>query len=185
MARQQVLRYLLRRDLRVADNPILHEISKLHLQSHTPFTYLLPIYVFSTQQIEVSGFLSSENQRSPYPEARSQVGGFWRCGHHRAKFLAESVWDVKKELERVGSGLVIRVGMLGDVVQQTIDAFRETDHQTEVTGLWMTDEEGVEEKREMRQVRRIVEGEGKDFKLWQDEKYFVDEYGHFPVDEHL
>lgn len=175
MARQQVLVYLLRRDLRLTDNPIFHEISRLHVQSHTPFTHLLPIYVFPAQQIEISGFLGSDSQRSPYKEARSQVSGFWRCGHHRAKFIAESVWDVKGNLERLGSGLVIRVGMLADVVQQTMEAFQGEDQQAEITGVYMTDEEGVEEKREMRQVKSIVERAGKQFRLWKDEKYLVDE----------
>ncbi len=208
---QRILIYLLRRDLRIADNPILHEISKLHSQSHAPFTHLLPLYVFPAQQVEVSGFLSSEPQgppapqtledhakaedgsrdsagssktiagfealaisqpRSPYPEARSQVGGFWRCGHHRAKFLAESVWDVKKGFENLGSGLEIRVGMVGDVVRTVLDGYKDG----EITGLWMTEEEGVEEKREEKSVRREVEKRGAKFRLWKDEKYFVDEY---------
>lgn len=117
-----------------------------------------------TQQVETSGFLKS-GETSPYPEARSDVGKYWRCGHHRATFLAESVWDVKKDLEKVGSGLDIRAGMLGDVIKQVFDSFKDD----EVTGLWMTDEEGVEEKREERDVRKVVEGRGKSFKLWKDE----------------
>lgn len=87
--------------------------------------------------------------------------------------MAESVWDVKKSLERVGSGLEVRVGLLHDVVRQVLDGFK--DGGDEVTGLWMTEEEGVEEKREERAVRRELEKEGKEFKLWTDEKYFVDE----------
>lgn len=168
----RILIYLLRRDLRFSDNPILHEISKLGSQSHAPFTHLLPLYVFPAQQIEVSGFLRP-GERSPYPEARSQVGKFWRCGHHRVKFLAESVWDVKKSLENIGSGLEIRVGMLQDVVRQVLDGFKDGD--AEVMGLWMTAEPGVEEKREERAVRKEVERHDKQFKLWADEKYFVDE----------
>lgn len=116
--------------------------------------------------------LSIAQPRSPYPEARSQVGGFWRCGHHRAKFLAESVWDVKKGLENLGSGLEIRVGMVGDVVRAVLDGYKDG----EITGLWMTEEEGVEEKREERSVRKEVEKRGAKFRIWKDEKYFVDEY---------
>lgn len=55
--------------------------------------------------------------------------------------------------------------MLGDVVKHIFDHFKED----EITGLWMTDEEGVEEKREEKQVRSVVEGRGKVFKLWKDE----------------
>lgn len=168
----RVLIYLLRRDLRLSDNPIFNEIAKLNSQSQKPFTHLLPLYVFPAQQIEVSGFLKN-GQRSPYPQARSHVGNFWRCGHPRAKFTAESVFDLRKSLEKVGSGLEIRVGMLQDVVKQVMDGFQQSGD--EVHGLWMTEEVGVEEKREERAIRREVEGRGKEFKVWIDEKYFVDE----------
>ncbi|KAL8696981.1 MAG: hypothetical protein Q9224_002520, partial [Gallowayella concinna] len=173
MSSPRVLIYLLRRDLRVADNPILHDIAKITQQSQHPFTHFLPIYVFAAQQIEVSGFLSSDSERSPFPEARSPAGGFWRCGPHRAKFLAESVWDVKKCLNNVGSSLVIRVGMVGQVIKEMLDAFKQAN--TQVTGIWMTEEEGVEEKREERDVREAAERAQAEFKLWTDEKYYVDD----------
>ena len=174
MSTPRVLIYLLRRDLRLADNPILNDIGKTFQQSQQPYTHLLPVYVFAAQQIEVSGFLTSDSDRSPFPEARSNAGGFWRCGHHRAKFLAESVWDLKKSLDGVGSGLEIRVGMVGQVVKELLDAMKEA--KTEVTGVWMTSEEGVEEKREERDCRKAAKSAGTEFKLWTDEKYYIDEY---------
>ena len=174
MASNQVLIYLLRRDLRLADNPVFHEISKISSLSKRPFTHVLPLYVFPAQQIEVAGFLSSSELRSPYPEARSHTGAFWRCGTRRATFIAESIWDLKGALEGVGSGLTIRVGSVVDVIKDCLKGFRESDS-TEVFGLWMTGEEGVEEKREEQEVRRVLETEGKEFRLWADEKYLVDE----------
>ena len=175
----RVLIYLLRRDLRLADNPVFHEIARINAQSQKPFTHLLPVYVYPAQQVEVSGFLSSDEQRSPYPEARSAVGAFWRCGRFRSKFLAESVWDLKKDLESVGSGLEVRVGMLQDAVRSILDGFRERDD-VEVHGLWMTGEEGWEEKQEEKHVKRLLQQEDKEFKIWIDEKYFVHEYGCAP-----
>ena len=166
----RVLIYLLRRDLRLADNPIFHEIARLSNQSQKPFTHLLPVYVFPAEQIEISGF------RSPYIEARSEAGGFWRCGRLRAKFLAESVWELKKDLGRVGSGLEIRVGTLQDVVKSILDGFRER-NDVEVYGLWMTQEEGWEEKYQEKNAKQLMDQEDKEFKLWTDEKYFIDEYG--------
>ena len=82
------------------------------------------------------------------------------------------MWDVKKGFENLGSGLEIRVGMVGDVVRTVLDGYKDG----EITGLWMTEEEGVEEKREEKSVRREVEKRGAKFRLWKDEKYFVDEY---------
>ena len=174
MSSQRVLIYLLRRDLRLSDNPILHDISKSFQQSQRPYTHLLPIYVFSAQQVEVSGFLTSDTDRSPFPEARSNAAGFWRCGPRRAKFLAESVWELKKSMQGVESGLEIRVGMVGQVIKDLLDAFKQ--EKVEVVGVWMTEEEGVEEKREEADVKNAVEKAGTRFKLWIDEKYYVDEY---------
>lgn len=131
------------------------------------------MYVFAAQQVEVSGFLRSDSDPSPFPEARSKVGRFWRCGPHRARFLAESVWDLKNTLAEVGSGLEIRVGLVGQVIRELLLALKE--QKTEVAGVWMTAEEGVEEKQEERDVKRIAGETGTEFKVWVDEKYYVDE----------
>ena len=173
MSSPRVLIYLLRRDLRFTDNPILNDVSKTFQQSQHPYTHFLPVYVFAAQQIEVSGFLSSDTDRCPFPEARSNAAGFWRCGPHRSKFIAESVWDLKQSLENIGCGLEIRVGMTGQVIQDLLEGFKKEN--TKVMGVWMTDEEGVEEKREERDVKKAAEGAGTQFKLWTDEKYYVDE----------
>lgn len=65
--------------------------------------------------------------------------------------------------------------MVGDVIRDLLEGFKNSGS-TEVFGLWMTREEGVEEKREENEVRRAVEVEGKEFRLWIDEKYLIDEY---------
>jgi deoxyribodipyrimidine photo-lyase len=164
----------MRRDLRLSDNPIFHEVSRQLKQHQTSYTHLLPLYVFPAQQMEVSGFLNSPDARSPYREARSPAGGFWRCGSHRVRFLAESVWDVKRSLEGVGSGLELRAGTLGDVVRELLAGYRDTEAQ--VVGVWMTSEEGVEERREEKEVRQATEDNGINFKIWVDEKYYIDEW---------
>jgi deoxyribodipyrimidine photo-lyase len=175
MATQRVLIYVLRRDLRLCDNPVFHEISRLAQQSQGPFTHVLPLYVFAAPQIEVSGLLADPNSKSPFPEARSELGRFWRCGPHRAKFLAESVWELKSTLDALGSGLVIRAGLLGTIVEDLLKQFKQAGKDVSVSAVWMTEEEGVEEKREERDVRRAAENSGADFKLWLDEKYYIDE----------
>ncbi len=87
--------------------------------------------------------------------------------------MAESVWDLKKSLGKVGSGLEIRVGMAGQVIKDLLEGFRKQD--TEVAGVWMTDEEGFEEKKEERDVKKVAQNADTEFKLWTDEKYFIDE----------
>ena len=178
----RILIYLLRRDLRLSDNPVFYEAAKEY-STESNFTYFLPIYVFPAQQIEVSGFLNTSDPNSPYPEARSQVARYWRCGPHRAKFLAESVWDLKECLERAESGLVIRAGLIADVIHHTFDYLEKPKDQAqagraEIVGVWMTADVTAEERQEELEVQRIVEGHGKEFRLFTDEKFFVDEYGY-------
>lgn len=169
MSRTKLLVYLLRRDLRIADNPILHHLATV---SDHGFTHLLPIYIFPAQQVEVSGFLKN-GETSPYPLALSQVGKFWRCGPHRAKFLAESVWNLKNNLEELGSGLVIRVGSVKDVLEHLVGGMKNA--ATTVNSVWMTEELSWEEKQEQKEVASLCLERDIDFKIWKDEKYFVDE----------
>ncbi|KAI5371153.1 putative cryptochrome/DNA photolyase class 1, cryptochrome/DNA photolyase, FAD-binding protein [Septoria linicola] len=171
---QRVLVYLLRRDLRLADNPIFNEVARLNEQSQKPFTHILPVYVFAAEQVEVSGFLSSDQEKSPYKEARSRVGKFWRCGSHRVTFAAESVWDLKQDLKQIDSDLVVRVGSVKDAVRSILDGYRGRDD-AEIHGLWMTSEEGWEEQNEEKAVKAMLEKDDKEFKLWTDEKYYVDD----------
>ncbi|KAG7131586.1 putative cryptochrome DASH like protein [Verticillium longisporum] len=169
MTAVNILIYLLRHDLRVSDNPVFHHLATV--KDHG-FTHLLPVYVFPAHQIGISGFIR-DGSKSPYPEARSDLGGYWRCGPHRARFLAQSVWELKESLQGLNSDLCLRAGSFDDVLQALLKGF--SDKQQKVGAVWMTSEEAVEEKRDERAVSRVCSEVGVDFKLWQDEKYFVDD----------
>lgn len=164
---------LLRRDLRLVDNPLFHALSKA--KDHT---HVLPVYVFNPQQVETSGFLLPEI-KSPYTEARSRVGGFWRCGPHRAKFVAECIWDLKEHLEKLGSGLVIRVGWGGEVVGGMIESIddKEDADTGKIVSVWMTRDHGSEEMSEENGIKKLVEKIGKgniEFRALEDESYLID-----------
>lgn len=116
----------------------------------------------------------ADGEKSPYPEARSKVGGFWRCGRLRSQFLAESIWDVKQDLENIGSGLTLRAGTVKDALSSILEGYRNHEG-AEVHGLWMTKEDGWEEQYEEKDAKALMDREGKEFKLWTDEKYLVDE----------
>ncbi|KAF2258592.1 cryptochrome [Lojkania enalia] len=204
-AAPQILIYILRRDVRLSDNPIFYHASLYSPQSDrksgelqtlnsrekensltvnydtSRFTHLLPVYIFPANQIEVSGFLSSSAGVSPYPEARSYVARLWRTGPYRAKFLAEGVWDLKQRLEslRSKSGLEIRVGQVGAVINHMLEWYRgaEADGSSRgaVAGIWMTSEDSTEEKADEEDVRRLAKKNGIEFKAWIDEKYFIDD----------
>ena len=169
MSQGKVLVYLVRRDLRVADNPILHHLSTA---SDHGYTHLLPVYVFPSSQVELSGFLR-DGESSPYPEARSVVGGFWRTGPHRVKFLAQSVWDMKQSLEQLNGGLLLRVGSLVEVLRSIFDAFKGKSQQ--IGGVYMTEEKSWEEVQEQNDVEDVCKDHDVPYKLWPDEKYFIDE----------
>lgn len=165
-----VLVYVLRHDLRLSDNPIFHRLAS---QKDHGFAGLLPVYIFPAHQIEISGFLM-DGATSPYPEARSSVSKVWRTGPHRAKFITQAVWNLKESLEAVGSGLLVRAGRPSDVVQSIIEGLEQQDGQ-HVGAVWMTSEEGVEERRDQREIATLCKKHELDFKLFDDEKYYVDE----------
>ncbi|KAH8659604.1 DNA photolyase, FAD-binding/Cryptochrome [Ilyonectria robusta] len=168
MSRGKLLVYLVRRDLRIADNPILHHLAT----TDHGFSHFLPIFVLPPHQIEVSGFLA-EDEESPYPPALSKVGKFWRCGPNRAKFLAQSIWDMKQSLETLESGLAIRVGRYEDVVSSIIESLEDSHHS--MGAVWMTEEKSFEEEEDQKAVSNVCNLNRIDFKLWEDEKYFIDD----------
>lgn len=169
MTQPSVLIYVLRHDLRLQDNPVLHHLAS---KDDHGFTYLVVLYVFQAQQIEVSGFIS-DGSACPYPEARSIVSKVWRTGPHRAKFIVQSVWNLKESLESVGSNLLIRAGNPSDIIEDMVEGFSQKE--LHVGAVWMTSEEGVEERRDQRAISAICQKHGAEFKLWTDEKYYVDE----------
>ncbi|KAK9781561.1 putative DASH family cryptochrome [Seiridium cardinale] len=169
MSASNIAIYLVRRDLRISDNPILHQFAS---SPDHGFTHLLPVYVFPSHQIEISGFIK-DGSNSPYPEARSAVGRFWRCGPHRAKIMASSVWDMKSSLESLGSGLTIRVGQYGDTLKSIVHTLKDKNHK--VGAVWMTADEGVEERRDEKALASICAEFGIEFRAWADEKYFIDD----------
>jgi deoxyribodipyrimidine photo-lyase len=181
--KENVLIYVLRRDLRLDDNPVFQEIARLYKSGEARFTHVLPLYIFCARQVEVSGFFPASDPESPvglnspYPQAKSLVGKFWRCGPHRARFLAESVWDLKQTLKTSGSGLCVRAGYLVDVVKDALEYFEASGNrlEAEIVGVWMTGEETTEEVEDERNIRTLVEANGKEFRLFKDEKYFIDE----------
>ncbi|KAJ2892321.1 hypothetical protein MKZ38_010004 [Zalerion maritima] len=183
--------YILRKDLRVADNPILNHLSE---SPDHGFTHLVPLHVLSPTQIEVSGLIpnhplpggyggnvsatemevrANTKRTCPYPEARSREGKFWRCGPYRAKFVAESVWTLQQSLMSLGSDLLIRVGHYDEVIESLADALRAQGFN--IGAVWMTSEEGTEEKEDEEKVRETCRNIGADAKFWPDEKFFIDD----------
>ncbi|KAF2655787.1 cryptochrome [Lophiostoma macrostomum CBS 122681] len=203
--RPRILLYILRRDIRLSDNPIFHhaslfaptnnntttskpsesrdrEDSVLSDRFSQDYTHLLPVYIFPANQVEVSGFLRNSSDSSPYPEARSQLAKVWRTGPHRAKFIADGLWNLKETLEGLscGSSLEVRVGLVAEVVEHILDWYapetdEEKDQGADVAGIWLTADEGTEERKQEDEVRTLAEQRGMEFKVWKNETYYVDD----------
>ena len=87
MAAQQgkkTVLYLFRNDLRVHDNQCLN-------WAHQNGDHIIPLYCFQPEH-----FATTHNFN------------FRRCGKQRAKFLVESVTDLRSNLKKLGSNLVVR-----------------------------------------------------------------------------
>ncbi|KAL7894934.1 photolyase [Trichoderma sp. SZMC 28014] len=163
MASESILVYLMRRDLRSSDNPILYRLST----TQHGFTHLLPVYILPPDQIEVSG-LVKDGKLSPYPPARYDLSHRWKCGPLRAKFIAESLWDLKQNLENLGSDLVIRVGTFDGVLSAIIEHYAANQLGPQVTAVWMTEDYSPGQQKEEEAVSDICGKYGIKFDLVYD-----------------
>lgn len=170
MSGGNILVYLMRRDLRTSDNPILYRLSA----TEHGFTHLLPVYILPPDQIEVSG-LVKDGKMSPYPPARYELSKRWKCGHLRAKFIAESLWDLKGNLENLGSGLIIRVGTFDGVLDGIIQHYAANQHGPQVTAVWMTEDFSPGQQEEELAVSATCGIRGIEFVRHFDVKYFIHE----------
>ena len=90
-------------DLRLHDNPALCHTVDLSLgtsssdSASTAPAGILPVFVFDTTRIYGSN-------------AISRLGNNLKCGPRRARFAIEAVADLRSNLEKRGSGLVVAVG---------------------------------------------------------------------------
>jgi deoxyribodipyrimidine photo-lyase len=91
------------------------------------------------------------------------------------------VWDLKQRLEGLncGSGLEMRVGRVDEVVSDILESYAQLDGNAgstpKISGVWLTDDDGTEEKDEVRAVEKVAAKYNIPFKAWADEKFYIDE----------
>ena len=112
-------------DLRLHDNPALCRTIELSqgkakkqpvgaapVTTPTQSSGILPVFVFDTERIYGS-------------DTRSDLGCL-KCGPRRAQFALEAVADLRANLEKAGSGLVVAVGkpeqVLADIAKSAMEA---------------------------------------------------------------
>lgn len=124
--------------------------------------------------MDLSGLVEGDDDHPDIDVSpKSPIGGFARCGPHRAKFIAETVWNIKDLLVSLGSDLVLRAGNHGEVIRGLIKGFKAKGFK--VGAVWTTGLVGSEEVDQERGVAAVCGEQKVDFKLWADEKYFIDE----------
>ncbi|KAG8691739.1 hypothetical protein FRC11_011118 [Ceratobasidium sp. 423] len=144
---------LLRNDLRVSDNPILYAA-----RDAPGITHLLPLFVFDERQVELGGVVGFRESQLPrheqIPEAKTRICRFWRTGRHRARFLVQSVFDLKSQLKSLGSDLGVYLGRPENVVPRLVHQFR--DQGDTVEGVWLQQESASEEVSVERRLSRAL-----------------------------
>jgi deoxyribodipyrimidine photo-lyase len=142
---RNILIHLHKNDLRIHDSPIL---SLAHSSRHKTVTHILPIYVFDERYINLQCVPSFQCDPRIGPP-KSRLGKFWRTGRHRARFMVESVFDLKQRYKEKGADLVLACGKPEHVVANITKAI--LDQGDRVEGVWM-------QKEVSRHVMMIVEG---------------------------
>ncbi|WOK06188.1 DASH family cryptochrome [Imperialibacter roseus] len=102
-----------RNDLRLLDNEVL-------LSAMKQCQYLYPVFVFDPRQFE------------------EQSLGFPRCGPLRTNFLLESLTDLKANLQKKGSNLIVRFGLPENIIPELAT-------QLEATAVFASKEVATEE----------------------------------------
>ncbi|ORX90230.1 cryptochrome [Basidiobolus meristosporus CBS 931.73] len=95
--RRSVIICLFRHDLRIRDNPILH-----YANSHPTATHMLPVYCFDPRQVNLTRARGKD-----YAEPKSRLFNLPRSSKLRTRFLVESVLNLKTNLKKLGSELLI------------------------------------------------------------------------------
>eukprot|EP01102_Stenamoeba_stenopodia_P020053 TRINITY_DN7699_c0_g1_i1.p1 TRINITY_DN7699_c0_g1~~TRINITY_DN7699_c0_g1_i1.p1 ORF type:complete len:569 (+),score=83.07 TRINITY_DN7699_c0_g1_i1:198-1904(+) len=129
---------LLRNDLRVHDNYVLfgaHQEAIKH-SNHR----LLPVYCFDPRQVDLSHLPSPLDG---FSAPQTHFFKFPRCSAGRTSFLVKSVLDLKEQLRRHGSDLLIRFGRPETVVTEVVQAIQK--ERNEVLGVWIQKEVTSEE----------------------------------------
>lgn len=69
---------------------------------------------------------------------------------------------------------MVRIGEFDEVLNHLIESLH--DNSQSVDTVWMTEEPSKEELDDQNAIASVCSEKSINFKLWQDEKYFIDEY---------
>lgn len=134
-----------RNDLRIYDQAILANIGEGN------FVRVIPVYCFDDRHFQSTSY------------------GFPKTGKFRAKFLLESVADLRKSLQQLGSNLIVRIGIPEVIIPKIAQEF-------EVSEVYFSQEATAEEINvEQSLIRALKPLKIKVKSSWQSTLYHPDE----------
>ena len=134
-----------RNDLRIHDQKILITANKYNPDN------IIPVYCFDERLFAATSF------------------GFPKTGKFRTKFLLESVADLRQNLRKIGSDLIIRKGITEDIITELATKYT-------VDLVIFSQEATAEEKTvEKKIIKRLNKAKIKVEAIWQSTLYHPDE----------
>ncbi|MDX2244513.1 MAG: DASH family cryptochrome [Leptolyngbyaceae cyanobacterium bins.302] len=129
----------------------LHDHEPLHQAIHTQAVHIVPVYCFDPRQFGQTTF------------------GFPKTGAFRAQFLLESVADLRRSLQQVGSDLLVRSGHPEQIIPQLAQ-------QLGVTAVYYHEEVTSEEIRVEDALERALKSMGVELQaFWGHTLYHPDD----------
>jgi deoxyribodipyrimidine photo-lyase len=125
--KKSILICLFRNDLRLHDHPALSAAL------NSKATHVLPLYIFDPVFMDLSQvpFVS-------YPSPVTWHYQFPRCHIHRSRFNFESVMDLKRNLKKKGSDLLVQFGPPESVLASLLAQLKANDY--DIVGIYMSKE---------------------------------------------
>lgn len=134
-----------RNDLRIHDHAILARIAEGDYQR------IIPFYCFDDRQFQTTSF------------------GFAKTGKYRAKFLIESVADLRESLQKLGTDLIVRKGIPEQIIPDIAKQYN-------VTEFYFSQEATEEEiKVEKRLIKALKQLHIQVKSCWQSTLYQPDD----------
>ena len=134
-----------RNDLRIHDQELLNRAIEYNPE------YIIPVYFFDERQFAKTSF------------------GFPKTGKFRAKFLLESVVDLRQNLQKIGSDLIVRQGVTEDIITELAINYN--------VDLVLFSQEATSEEKNIEKtiIARLNQEKIKVESTWQSTLYHPDE----------
>ncbi|KAL7748793.1 hypothetical protein RI367_005706 [Sorochytrium milnesiophthora] len=138
---------LLRNDLRVVDNALLAAA-----QAHSACSHVLPLHVLDDRQCDAWGWLKGDLSGVQGP--KTWHFGMPKMGLPRSRFILQTLADLKRNLQKCGSDLMVVPGKPEHVVAALVKSLRQA--AVSVDAVYMQQEYTYEETQVEKAVQAAI-----------------------------